>query len=164
MFTVATTFCVGLLVGLLPIVRYALARHVDALQGSLSGIASANAAPSRGGRAALLVAQTALATMALVGGGLLVHSFVRLASVDPGYNAAHLLTFTVRSPSSAGSVPFLEEVAARLRVLPGVKAAGYAELAADGALSYRRPAEPGATDASRDTTATRSDRHAHRQS
>ena len=34
----------------------------------------------------------------------------------------------MRSPSSAGSVPFSEEVAERLRVLPGVKAAGYAEL------------------------------------
>ena len=31
-FTVAITLCVGLLVGLLPIVRYALARHVDALK------------------------------------------------------------------------------------------------------------------------------------
>jgi putative ABC transport system permease protein len=127
-FTVATTLCVGLLVGLLPIIRYALARHLDALKGSLSSIAGIHAGPSRGGRAALLVTQTTLATMALIGGGLLVHSFVRLANVDPGYNAAHLLTFTVRSPSSAGSVPFLEEVAERLRVLPGVKAAGYAEL------------------------------------
>ena len=39
--------------------------------------------------------------MALIGGGLLVHSFVKLANVDPGYDAAHLLTFTVRSSSPA---------------------------------------------------------------
>ncbi len=32
LFTVATTLCVGLLVGLLPVVRYALARHLDALK------------------------------------------------------------------------------------------------------------------------------------
>jgi hypothetical protein len=104
-FTVAITLCVGLLVGLLPIVRYALARHLDALKGSLSSNASAHAGPSRGGRAALLVAQTALATMALIGGGLLVHSFVKLANVDPGYEPANLLTFTLRSSSPAGSVP-----------------------------------------------------------
>ena len=67
---------------------------MDALQGGLSVIASANAAPSRNGRAALLVAQSALATMALIGGGLLVHSFLKLANVDRGYNAAHLLTFS----------------------------------------------------------------------
>jgi predicted permease len=127
-FTVAMTLGVGLLVGLLPIVQYALARDVGALKDDLSKIASVHTGPSRGGRAALLVAQTALATMALIGGGLLVHSFLKLSNVEPGYNAAHLLTFTARSPARAGSVPFFEEVAERLRVLPGVKAAGYAEL------------------------------------
>jgi putative ABC transport system permease protein len=127
-FSVVITLCVGLLVSLLPIVRHALSRHLDVLQGGLTRIAGIDASPSRGGRAALLVAQTALATMALIGGGLLVHSFLNLASVDPGYEAAHLLTFNVRSSASAGSVPFCEEVAARLRGLPGVKAVGYTEI------------------------------------
>jgi putative ABC transport system permease protein len=128
LFAVGITLCVGLLVGFLPIVRYALARHVEALRTGLSSIASVPAGFSRPGRAALLVTQTALATMALIVGGLLVHSFVKLSNVDPGYDASHLLTFNVRSSSSAGSVPFSEEVAERLRMLPGVKAAGYAEL------------------------------------
>lgn len=128
LFSVATTLCVGLLVGLLPVVRYGLARQVDTFTDGLSGAASVHAGPSRRGRAALLVTQTALATMALIGGGLLVHSFLKLAHVDPGYNPDHLLTFVVRSPSSEGSVPFCEEIAERLRVLPGVEAAGYAEL------------------------------------
>jgi predicted permease len=134
LFAGGITLCVGLLVGLLPIVRYALARHVETLRTGLSSVASVPAGFSRPGRAALLVTQTALATMALIGGGLLVHSFVKLSNVDPGYDAKHLLTFTVRSSSSAGlagsagSVPFFEEVAERLRTLPGVKAAGYAEL------------------------------------
>jgi putative ABC transport system permease protein len=149
LFTVAITLCVGLLVGLLPIVRHALARHVGALQSSLTGAASVHASPSRGGRAALLVAQTALATMALVGGGLLVHSFLNLASVDPGYDPTHLLTFSVRSSSSAGSVRFDEEVAERLRALPGVKAVGYTELLpmvrfrTGGSLTPAEPMPPG---------------------
>jgi predicted permease len=128
LFTLAITLGVGLVVGLLPIVRYALARRVDALNDGLSRIASVHSGPSGRGRAALLVAQTALATMALIGGGLLARSFVKLSSVDPGYEASHLLTFGVRSSSSAGSVPFYEEVAERLQALPGVKATGYAEL------------------------------------
>jgi putative ABC transport system permease protein len=128
LFSVAITLCVGLLVGLLPIVRYGLARHVNALKESLSGVASVHAGPSRRGRAALLVAQTALATMALIGGGLLVHSFLKLANVDPGYDPNHLLTFTVRASSPAWPVPRSEEVTDRLRALPGVTAAGYAEL------------------------------------
>jgi len=128
LFTVALILSVGLVVGLLPIVRYALGRHLDALKGSLSGLASVHSGPSRGGRPALLVTQTALATMALIGGGLLVHSFVKLASINPGYETAHLLTFTLRLSSPVVSVPFYEQVAERLRAVPGVKAAGYAEL------------------------------------
>jgi predicted permease len=127
-FSVATTLSVGLLVGVFPIVRYALARQLDTLKAGLSNIASPHSGPSRGGRAAILVTQSALATMALIGGGLLVHSFVKLANVDPGYEASHLLTFTVRSSSQPGSVPFSEEIAERLRAVPGVTAAGYAEL------------------------------------
>jgi predicted permease len=127
-FSVVITLCVGLLVSLLPIFRHALSRHLDVLQGGLPRIASVNASPSGGGRAALLVAQTALATIALIAGGLLVHSFLNLAKVDPGYEPTHLLTFTVRSSTSAGSVSFCEEVAARLRGLPGVRAVGYAEI------------------------------------
>lgn len=105
-FAVATTLSVGLLVGLLPVVRYALVRHLDVLRAGLSSIASVHSGTSPSGRAALLVSQTALATMALIAGGLLVHSFVKLANVDPGYQAANLLTFTLRSSSPAGSVPF----------------------------------------------------------
>lgn len=127
-FAVGITLCAGLLVGLLPIVRFALARHVEALGTRLSSVASVPAHASRPARAALLVTQTALATMALIGGGLLVHSFVKLSNVDPGYDASHLLTFGVRSSSQAGSVAFSEEVAEHLRGLPGVKAVGYAEI------------------------------------
>jgi predicted permease len=115
MFGVAVTLCTGLLVGWLPVVRYGIARQTDA-------------GPSRRGRAAILVSQTALATMALIGGGLLVHSFVKLTRVDPGYDPDHLLTFSVRPSASEGSVALSEEIAERLRVLPGVKASGYAEL------------------------------------
>ena len=127
-FTLAVSVCVGLLVGLLPVLRYALARHFDVLKGSITAYASIHTGPSRGGRAALLVTQTALATMALIGGGLMVHSFVNLANVDPGYNPNNLLTFSVPSQTMQGSVPAFEEVAERLRALPGVTAAGYAEL------------------------------------
>jgi len=128
LFTVVVTLGVGLLVGLLPIVRHALPRHTNALPGALTDIASANVPAAPGGRGALLVAQTALATVALIAGGLFVHSFLKLASVDPGYDATHLLTFNVRSSRSAGSVPFCEEVTERLRSLPGVKAVGYTEI------------------------------------
>jgi putative ABC transport system permease protein len=126
-FAAAMSLGIGVLVGLAPIIRQVLARPVG-LPESLSSIASLTAPPSRSRRAALLVAQTALAMMALIEGGLLVHSFLNLASVDPGYDPAHLLTFNVRSSSAAGSVPFDEAMTERLRALPGVKAVGYTEI------------------------------------
>jgi putative ABC transport system permease protein len=125
-FAAAISLGIGVLVGLAPIIRQAFARPVG-LPESLSSIASLTA-PSRSRRAALLVPQTALAMTALIGGGLLVHSFLNLASVDLGYDPAHLLTFNVRSSSPTGSVPFDESVAERLRALPGVKAVGYTEI------------------------------------
>ena len=133
-------------------------------EAGLSSIASVHAGPSRGGRAALLVTQTALATMALIGGGLLVHSFVKLANVDPGYDATHLLTFTVRSSSSAWLGPFLRGGRRAPSRAAGREGRRIRGAPADGALSYRRPAGSGATDAGRHTTATRTDRHANRQS
>ena len=44
-------------------------------------------------RDALVVAQTAMALVLLVGSGLLVRSFVDLRSVDPGYDTADIFTF-----------------------------------------------------------------------
>lgn len=128
MFAIAITISVGVLVGLLPIIRYALARHLDALKAGVQSLASVQAGPSRGGRAIILVTQTALATVALIGGGLLVHSFLKLSAVDPGYEPSHLLTFSIRSSTLAGNIPLLEDATDRFRALPGVKAAGYAEL------------------------------------
>jgi predicted permease len=84
-------------------------------------------------RGALLVAEAALAVMLLVGAGLLVHSFVRLVRVDPGYDAANLLTARVFLPA-AGTIPerggqFVEALLERLRAAPGVVAAGAGNMA-----------------------------------
>jgi predicted permease len=64
--------------------------------------------------------------MLLIGGGLVLHSFVRLASVDPGYDPSHVLTFQVNP-----SVPppqrraFADDLVARFGSLPGILAAAY---------------------------------------
>ena len=81
------------------------------------------------GRDALVVAQTALALVLLIGSALLVQSFQRLRSVDPGYDTADIYTFQfapeqdrLTDGPSWGRLhlDFMD----RLRALPGVTAVG----------------------------------------
>ena len=81
------------------------------------------------GRDALVVAQTALALVLLIGAALLVQSLQRLRNVDPGYDIADIYTFQF-APDQARltdgpawgqlHLDFMD----RLRGLPGVTAVG----------------------------------------
>ena len=84
-----------------------------------------------GGRARgmLVVGEIALSLVLLVGAGLLIRSFIGLARVDPGFLPDNLLTLQLALPKSkypdapqAGQ--FFEQVLARIRTAPGVRAAG----------------------------------------
>jgi predicted permease len=75
-------------------------------------------------RSGLVIAETALGMMLLVGAGLLIRSFERLSRVDLGLNPEHVLTAnfdlsdTRYNPDQQDS--FINDVLQRLRALPGV--------------------------------------------
>ena len=79
-------------------------------------------------RSGLAAAQLALALTLLVGAGVLLASFHRLQQVDLGFRVDGVLTFDVNLPSvrydAARRAAFQEELARRLRTIPGVTAAG----------------------------------------
>ena len=80
-------------------------------------------------KSVLVVAEIALATVLLVGAGLLVRSFVLLSSVPVGYDPDNLLTFQIVMPQgryedSQQRQAVDEEILARFRLLPRVEAAG----------------------------------------
>jgi predicted permease len=80
-------------------------------------------------RAALVAGEIALALMLLVGAGLLMKSFARLQSVDPGFATDNVLTAQVALPSAryadaAARRSFWLRLIDRARALPGVTAAG----------------------------------------
>ena len=81
------------------------------------------------GRDMLVVAQTALALVLLIGSALLVQSFQRLRNVDPGYETRDLYTFqfapdqpNLRDGPSLGRMHLT--MMDRLRSLPGVTGVG----------------------------------------
>ncbi|HEY9430163.1 MAG TPA: ABC transporter permease [Blastocatellia bacterium] len=87
-FTMLISLVTGLFFGLLPALRFS---RPD-LNVSLKEGGSGGGFQGRGTRNALMVSEVALAVMLLVGAGLLIRSFVKLTSVDPGYRAENVLT------------------------------------------------------------------------
>ncbi|MGC2112388.1 MAG: ABC transporter permease, partial [Candidatus Korobacteraceae bacterium] len=73
----------------------------------------------------LVVAEIAIGMVLLVGAGLLIHSFVRVLNVDPGFDPHHLLTASVSVPDSQypelKKTQFFDQLLPRLAALPGVQ-------------------------------------------
>jgi putative ABC transport system permease protein len=87
----------------------------------------------RGGRAValLVVGEIAAALVLLVGAGLMIESYARLRSIDPGFTSAGVLTMRVslpeaKYPEGAHTAQFFHRLEAELRRLPGVTAAAFA--------------------------------------
>jgi len=117
----------ALIFGLGPAIRYT---RPDVLGCLRHGGRSATDHPGRHrGRNLLVVAQTAMALILLVGSGLLARSFGRLMSAEPGFVARDVLTFRLALPSttypkSPEVVRFTQQLVDRLAALPAVEAAG----------------------------------------
>jgi predicted permease len=110
--------------GLLPALQLSRANQLAAMgtRGSARGRHDSRT------RSILVVGQLAMATVLLVGAGLLAHSFARLMRTDLGYNTRHALEFQTLLPdtySLAKKAGTVAELLTRLRALPGVTAAGF---------------------------------------
>jgi putative ABC transport system permease protein len=121
----------GILFGLVPALRYARGDDSIAMhEGERSTVSGYRLGRHVSVRGALVVAEIGLAMVLLAGGGLLIRSFVELSNVDAGYNPSNVVTFQVALPADvyppARAKEFAEELAARLRSLPGVESAAYA--------------------------------------
>jgi putative ABC transport system permease protein len=129
-FALCLSLATSLLFGLLPVFSRLAGGQIQALKDGI-GIDRANSG-SRwrfGSRSALVVAEVALALMLLVGAGLLIRSFLKLSSVDAGYDPSNVLTFQLVLPGGRYPVPQLKELVenlvAALEKTPGVEAAAY---------------------------------------
>jgi putative ABC transport system permease protein len=125
-FTLVLASGTGVLFGLVPALQIT--------RGSIAGglkEAGRSALTSRSGsrvRSALVVSEIALAVMLLAGAGLLIRSFTRLASVDPGFRVEPALTFELTLPDARyekepQQVAYFDQLMPKLRGIPGVQSA-----------------------------------------
>jgi predicted permease len=138
--------------GLVPAVRYTRSGVLGALR---HGGRSATDHPGRHrGRNLLVVAQTAMALVLLVGSGLLARSFAKLMATEMGFNPQNVLTFRIGLPVPGYPKPpeiarFGHRLVERLSQIPSIEAAGaITELPmttpSGTAFEFRgRPTEPG---------------------
>jgi len=112
---------------------------VPALQASRSDVQSAlreEGQTATGGvsrlrwQRALVGVEVALALVLLIGGGLLVNSFVQLQAVDPGFETENILTMRLtlaRERYQQEEIePFFQELRRSVEAVPGVTAVGTA--------------------------------------
>ena len=128
LFALGVSIVAGLACGLAPALwqSHVEARGELARETSLSAPGFNLLRRSRG-RALLVVVQIGLAVVLLLGSGLLIRSFLKLSSVDPGYATTRVLTFQVALSPNQPALRFSEDLIARVQGLSGVQAAGYAD-------------------------------------
>jgi putative ABC transport system permease protein len=124
LFALAISLSTGVLFGLAPAIKAARTDVQTSLKdGGRSGSSSRSL-----GQSALVVAEVALSMVLLISAGLLIKSFSKLAGVDPGFDAQHVLSMNLaaagRFKTEPELVEFTRQALQRIQSLPGVEAAG----------------------------------------
>jgi putative ABC transport system permease protein len=136
-FTLAVGILTGVLFGLAPAWR---AAHIDpytVMKPSSFGVAAGHSRFSLG--KALVVAQITLSLVMIVGAGLLLNSWRRLVTLDPGFKSAGVLlagidTRPARIPVNQLGATY-SRILERLRAIPGVASASAAGLTPFGSVN-----------------------------
>ncbi|MGD2070112.1 MAG: ABC transporter permease [Gemmatimonadota bacterium] len=126
LFTLVMAVAAGLAIGVVPALQMARAGEAatlnDASRGSSQGRRGTVA------REALVVGEVALALVLLVGGGLLLRSFMAVLDVDLGFQPAGAVAWRVDTNRSFESLTeraaFYDDLIRRVEALPGVESAG----------------------------------------
>ena len=123
-FSAGLSILTALVFGLAPAISASRTDLVD----SLKSAGRSGGGSRRWMRGALVVSEMALAVVLLVGAGLLIKSFSRLAHVNPGFATADRLAARTILPNpkyadAAPKVNFFDRALERVRALPGVESA-----------------------------------------
>jgi len=125
LFTLAISVLTGIVLGVVPAYdagRVSLTEPLREGGRNLAGLRG------RRLRNSFAVAEIALSLVLLAGAGLLIRSFSRLMTVDPGFNSSNLLMMRIslRSAKYAQgnqTIQFFQQLLERVRAIPGVRGA-----------------------------------------
>ena len=124
-FAMAVSVLTGILFGVVPALRVSSMAPALALRDGTRTVTSGRSHHRL--QTWLVIGETALGLVLLVGSGLLIRSFASVLRVDPGFDSHNVLTARYTMPDVGYThdhkIHFVEELVSRLNTLPGVKSA-----------------------------------------
>jgi putative ABC transport system permease protein len=125
-FTLIISIVAGIVFGTIPALQLARTDANATLRDEGRGVSAGRA--RIGMKNLLVVGQIALSLLLFIGAGLLLHSFVQLLRVDPGFDSSNVLTMnlslpTVKYSKGLQQIAFFDEVLRRVSALPGLRSA-----------------------------------------
>jgi putative ABC transport system permease protein len=150
-FALLLAVATGLVTGILPALQASATTPRAALSDGTRGSGGPRSERARG---LLIVAETGLTAMLLVGAGLMTRSMQRLNDVDPGFPTDRLLTFALSLPPGPRQEPeavvrYFDQVRERIAAVRGVSAVAMTSRlplsGEDHSNSFRLPGESSGT-------------------
>ena len=126
-FTLLISIITGVLFGLAPALRTAKVNLIDSLKEVVRG--GGESTLRNRTRSLLVVFESAVAVMLLIGAGLLVRSLIALQNVNPGFDPNNVLTMRIDLSRNKYDKPektanFFQQLEERVAGLPGVETVG----------------------------------------
>ena len=123
-FTLLLSLATSILFGMVPAIQMSKTRLMEFLKQSEGRVTS-----GQGFRNVLVAGEIALSLVLLIGAGLMIKSFVRLRSVNPGFNPEGVLVMTIDVPFTERSTvqeftDYHKQALEKLATMPGVISAG----------------------------------------
>jgi len=126
-FALTVSIATGILFGLAPVIEAARGQVAGRLREAALG--NSGGARSQRMRGVFVALQTSVALVLLMGAALLINGFVRLSTIDAGFDVEDVVWLNVSLParryeSAAARQAFFERALEQVRALPGVREAG----------------------------------------
>jgi putative ABC transport system permease protein len=134
-FTIVVSLLTGIIFGLIPALQSLKCNVNESLKEGGRGFQTGPR--GRRTRATLVIVESALAFVLVIGAGLMIKSFWRLLEANPGFRPDHLLTLRIKLPADAKDSKYREprqqaatfqRFLAGVEAVPGIQSAAFAEI------------------------------------